>query len=99
MYMVINKSRPLTCDAESTLEIMREIEYAGGIPFTGIINNTNLGEETTADIILDSVPYAEEVAKMSGLPLVMTCADQRLEAALSGKVDNLFLLNLQEKIP
>ncbi len=98
MLMVINCCRPLTQDAESTVDVMHEIESAGGITFTGIINNTNLGEETSADVILDSVPYAEEVARKTGLPLVMTCADKRLETALTGKIENLFLLELQEKI-
>ena len=49
MFMVINKFRPLTPDALSTLEVMREIEYAGGIRFTGLINNSNLGNETTSE--------------------------------------------------
>ncbi len=98
MYMVINKSRPLTSDADSTIEVMREIECAGGIPFTGLINNTNLGEETTAQIIIDSVAYANEVAEKTGLPLVMTCVDARLSNEVMGKIDNIFLLNLQKKI-
>ncbi len=98
MLLVINKNRPLTRDADSTIEVMREIEYAGGIPFTGIVNNTNLGEETTALDVLDSLAYADEVAQKTGLPLVMTCADERLENELSGRVDNLFLMKLQKKI-
>ena len=32
MLLVINKYRPLTPDTASTLEVMREIEAAGGIP-------------------------------------------------------------------
>ena len=58
MLLVINKYRPLTADAESAVEIMREIEQAGGISFTGIVNNSNLGEETTAQTVLNSVEYA-----------------------------------------
>ena len=42
MFLVINRYRPLTPDAESTLEIMHEIEAAASLPFTGIINNSNL---------------------------------------------------------
>ncbi|MDE5994097.1 MAG: hypothetical protein K2G60_01145, partial [Oscillospiraceae bacterium] len=55
MLMVINKFRPLTPDADSTIEVMREVEAAGGIKFTGLVNNSNLGEETTAEDVLDSV--------------------------------------------
>ena len=43
MIYVFNASRPLSRTAEMAMEIMREIETAGGIPFTAIVNNTNLG--------------------------------------------------------
>lgn len=43
MLFVANRSRPLTADPASAIEVMREIEKAGGIAFTGLVNNTNLG--------------------------------------------------------
>ena len=98
MLMVINCYRPLTRDAASTLEVMREIEAAGGIRFTALVNNSNLGVETTAQDVLASVRYANEVADMSGLPVVMTTADERLEDELKYKISNLFPLKLQKKI-
>ena len=98
MLMVINCYRPLTRDAASTIEVMREIEYAGGIRFTALINNSNLGVETTAEDILASVSYADEVAAMSNLPVVMTTADERLQDELADKIPNLFPLKLQKKI-
>ena len=98
MLMVINCYRPLTRDAASTLEVMREIETAGGIRFTALINNSNLGVETTAEDVLASVRYAEEVAAMSNLPLVMTTADEKLQDELKDMIPNLFPLKLQKKI-
>jgi energy-coupling factor transporter ATP-binding protein EcfA2 len=98
MLMVINCYRPLTRDAASTIEVMREIEYAGGIRFTALINNSNLGTETTAADVLASMRYANEVAAMSNLPLVMTTADQKLQKDLQDKIPNLFPLKLQDKI-
>jgi energy-coupling factor transporter ATP-binding protein EcfA2 len=98
MMMVINCYRPLTRDAASTVEVMREIEYAGGIRFTALVNNSNLGVETTAEDVLSSMRYAEEVSAMSGLPVVMTTADERLQSELADKVPNLFSLKLQNKI-
>ncbi|MBQ0098712.1 MAG: hypothetical protein KBS62_07285 [Oscillospiraceae bacterium] len=98
MLMVINKYRPLTRDAQSTLEIKNEIEFASKIPFTGIINNSNLGAETTAEDVLDSLEYAEEVSKLSSLPIVMTSVESGLYDALKNKISNLFSLNLQAKI-
>ena len=98
MLMVINCYRPLTRDAVSTVEVMREIEYAGGIRFTALINNSNLGVETTKEDALASLRYAEQVAAMSGLPVVMTTVDERLQNELKDKIPNLFPLKLQKKI-
>ncbi len=98
MLMVINGYRPLTRDATSTIEVMREIELASGIPFTGLVNNSNLGEETTAQDVLQSLPYAKEVADGSGLPVVMTTVHHKLYDALKGEIDDLFPLHLQKKL-
>lgn len=98
MLMVINRYRPLTPDAASTEEVMREIETACGIKFTGLINNSNLGAETTAEDVLASVAYAAEVEKQTGVPLVLTTARNDLCAELEGKVPHLFPLELQSKI-
>lgn len=97
MLMVVNKFRPLTPDAPSTIEVMREIEAACGIPFTGIINNSNLAGETTAEDVLGSESYAEEVSKLSGLPVVLTTVEESLYDELKDKISPLFSLKLQKK--
>lgn len=96
MWLVINRHRPLTRTVEECLEVRAEIEAAGGMPFTGIVNNSNLGRETTPQHVLASVDYAREVARQTGLPLVMTSVRADLVPALTGVVDNLFALTLQE---
>ena len=98
MLMVINCYRPLTRDVESTMEVMAEIEAACRIPFTGLVNNSNLGQETTPEDILSSLSYAEDVAKASGLPVVMTAFSEELGEALADKVPHPFPLTLQKKI-
>ena len=98
MLLVINRFRPLTKTAELTVEVMREIEAASQIPFTAIINNSNLGPETTAEDVLDSMAYANEVCRLTGLPLKMTTVHESLYAQLQGKIENLFPIGLQKKI-
>ncbi len=95
MFFVINKYRPLTPDAESTVEVMREVEQAGGMKFTAIVNNSNLGEETTAEDVLSSVSYAEEISRLTGLPVRMTTVKNELYESLSGKIENIMPLKLQ----
>jgi len=98
MLMVINRYRPLTPDAPSTLEVMAEIEAACGIPFTGIVNNSNLGALTTAEDVLATVDYAKEVADRSGKPLVLTTVKESLFSELQGRVEDLFPLHLQQTL-
>ena len=95
---VINKFRPLTRDADSTVEILREIEGAMHMRFTGIINNSNLGELTCADDVLSSVEYANEVSRICSIPVVMTSVSEKLYGELEGRIKDLFMLRLQKKI-
>ncbi len=94
MLFVINKHRFLTGDAERTIEIMKEIESAAKFAFTGIVNNSNIGEETTAQTVLNSVSYAKEVSALSGLPIKMTTVKSSLYDELNGKIENTMPLDL-----
>ena len=97
MLLVINGYRPLTRDVTSTIEIIHEIEKAGGIPFTAIVNNSNLGEETDAETVLASLDYAREISEATGLPLKMTTVREELYEELKDRIPNLFPLTLQYK--
>jgi hypothetical protein len=97
MFLVVNKYRPLTPDAESTVEIMHEIEQAASLTFTGIINNSNLGAETEPETVLSSGSYAQKVAELSGLPLVLTSAEEGIAEKLEGRIRNLFPMHLQKR--
>lgn len=98
MLLVVNCFRPLTRTPEATVEVMREIERAGGVPFTAVVNNSNLGAETTAQDVLDSLDYVRGVCALTGLPLKMTTVEARLYSQLEGMIDPLFPLQLQAKI-
>ena len=98
MLLVVNRFRPLTRDAASAIEVMREIEAAAGMRFTAVVNNSNLGEETTAQDVLGSMAYAREICAQTGLPLKFTAVREALCPALEGKIENLFPLTLQRKI-
>ncbi len=97
MVFVLNCYRPLTRTPEEALEVIAEVSAAAGLPVTALANNSNLGEETTAETVLDSLDFAKEVSERTGLPLVCTAADEKLCPALEGKAEALLPLKLQEK--
>lgn len=72
MFCVINKYRYMTRSSDEALKLLYEIETASRMKHTGIINNSNLGMETTAETIRNSMSFAEETAKKANLPLVFT---------------------------
>jgi len=97
MVFVANFCRPLTPNAEDALDVMWEIETACGLSFTHIVNNTNLGPETTAQTVLDSLEYANRLSSLSGLPILFHSAQAQVAQELTGKLDPVFPLQLQDK--
>lgn len=97
MIFVANFYRPLTQTAEAALEVMREIEKACGLKFTKIVNNSNLGNDTTAQDIKNSMGYIKKLSEISGLPILFTSVVDSLFEELNKDLDNLFPLKLQKK--
>ncbi len=94
MAFVVNFMRPLTTTAREALEVMREIEAACGLQFTCIVNNTNLGRETTRDSLEASCKKTDELCSIANLPLWMTTAEEKLAGEMEFPV---FGMKLQEK--
>ena len=84
MAFVVNCYRPLTSTVEDAVEIMREIEGACGLEFTCIVNNSNLGAETTAEMFLESVDFAERLSSATGLDIWMHTAEASVAEEITG---------------
>ena len=95
MVFVVNFYRPLTTTAKEALEVMREIELASHMPFTAIINNSNLGNVTTPSDVLATTKRVEELCALSHLPCIFTTAKQDVADKLP--LQNVIPLHLQEK--
>jgi len=98
MLAVVNFSRPLTRTPEAALAVLREIESAAALPFTGLVNNTNLGPETTADTVRDSLAAADRLAALAGLPIRLTSVAARLFHQLDGSIPDLLPLDVTNPV-
>ena len=78
MLYVVNFYRPLTTTSEEAFGVLKEIEDACGLAFTGIVNNSNLGAETTIDSIEATCGKVQELCELTGLPLVATTAERSI---------------------
>ena len=76
------------------MEVMAKIEAACGLKFTHIINNSNLGTETTVQTVLNSQAYIDKLSQLSGLPVFVTTA---VEAVAKELPEPVLPLRLQEK--
>ncbi len=94
MFLVINKYRLLTARPQDVVEYMKEMEAVSHMKFTAIANNSNLGPETTCERFLSSLPYAQEVSRLTGLPVAMHCLRADLARELGREVPSLFPVNI-----
>lgn len=69
-FFVFNSRRPRTRNADLATRMMREIDGAAGVSFTGIVVNSHLIGETTAEVIAEGIGMAEELANGMGVPIV-----------------------------
>ena len=97
MVFVANCYRPLTRTPEEALEVMAEIEAACGLKFTDIINNSNLGSETTAETVEASASYIEKLSQLADLPVFATSAMESVAEQLPPEYSPILVLQLQEK--
>ena len=97
MLFVVNPYRPLTSTPEDAVEVMREIEAVAKIKFTAIVNNSNVGNDTTENDVISCDEYINKLKQLTGLEVVMTTATKTVAEKLQKHYDNVFELTLQEK--
>lgn len=95
MLLVVNKYRLMTSKPEHLMQYIREIEAASKVKFTAIINNPNLGRETTKECLLSSMDYIQKVSELSGLPVKYNCLREDLvDEEVRAAIPNLFPIKI-----
>lgn len=97
MLFVANCYRPLTRTAEDALEVMREIEVASKLKFTGIVNNSNIGKLTTGEDVKNSWNFINKLSEIAGIPVVMTTATKDVFEEIKDDTEDAFCIGLQDK--
>jgi energy-coupling factor transporter ATP-binding protein EcfA2 len=95
MYFLMQQSRLLTQEPQEMEQVMHEIEAASRLKTTGIINNTNLGNLTTIQTILDSFSCAEALSKRTNLPLAATLVREDLAPQLEEAARNQNIISIK----
>lgn len=98
MLYVINRSRYLQDCAEEEIALLRSVERAARLRVTQLVNNTNLGGETTPELIRASRQYVEDISRQTGIPVGMTAAEKNMCGGL-GDLENIFPIEIYVKTP
>ena len=78
VLQVVNPLRPFTESIEGCLKVREEIEQAARLAVDGIIGNTNLIDETSADDIYDGYEFVKRLSEQSGLALEFITVARKL---------------------
>ena len=69
MYIVVNPFRPRTGTVEDTRDMIDRIERRARIGAAYLIDNTNLGDETTPQVLSEGRRMVDEVSRATGIPV------------------------------
>ena len=76
--LVLNAMRPLTGSAEDVLDLAQRIQNRGRLAVDALVNNTNLADLTTPEMLRQGEALTLNCAEKLGLTRVMTVARQEL---------------------
>ena len=97
IYMAVNTLRPFTSDPEQIAIMTNELTAASGFKIDGYLNNTNLLEETTAEMLEEGEKKILEASKLTGIPLIANCVMEGVDIP-EGKLNDHELFRMERKI-
>ena len=100
LLFVLNANRPETKDVESALQYMQGIEAECRQKVTGIVNNTHLCGETTAEEILKGAELAHALSERTSLPVIHHAVQRKFVEQVRHKLSEPVLpMNIYMKKP
>ena len=99
LIYVLNANRPEVRTPEAAIAYLRGIEATTSLTCSGIVNNTHLCGETTAEEIRKGARLAETVSQETGIPVLCHVAEERFIPELSDLSEPVFPITIQMKKP
>jgi hypothetical protein len=85
LLLVLNARRPFTDTVEGAVRIVREIEAASRLQVTGLVSNTHLMENTSAEIVQEGLDLARAVSEALHVPLRFVAVMREVADDLAGQ--------------
>ncbi|ABQ47061.1 hypothetical protein Tpet_1044 [Thermotoga petrophila RKU-1] len=77
-YFVLNVFRPFCERPEDIIENLEKISALSRMKFDFLINNSNLGDMTTAEVVLEGERIVSEVSRKTGIKVLFTAVPEEL---------------------
>jgi hypothetical protein len=101
LLFVLNTNRPYVSTLEGARYTVEQIEKAARLRVTGIINNSNIGSETSMDDILNGYELSSKLSNILSIPLLYTTisVDLQNEANCFAKSHQVMFIKRFMKLP
>jgi hypothetical protein len=101
LLFVLNGNRPYVSTLAGAVYTTQQIEKASRLRVTGIINNSNIGTETTMDIIEKGFELSNHLAEKLAIPFLYTTISAHLkkEAEAFAKNHQVVFIERYMKLP
>lgn len=99
MFFVVNTKRIMTDSPEKIAEMIAIIEDGANIKVTKLVNNSNLLEETTPEIIQEGNRIIAQVSEKTGIPIVITAGMEEVVSKMENSdMGNTEILSMRKQI-
>lgn len=99
MLAVVSFRRYLTRSPEDAEAYLRGIERASRMKLTHLVNNTNLGMETTPEMIAESMPLCEALSAQMQLPVACVTVPDMIEPPAAVPAELLMRVPVVVRLP
>ncbi|EPR13974.1 P-loop NTPase [Ruminiclostridium papyrosolvens] len=99
MFFVVNTKRIMTDSPEKIAEMIAIIEDGANIKVTKLVNNSNLLEETTPEIILEGNHIISQVSEKTGIPIAITAGmEEVINKIQKSEIGKTEILSMRKQI-
>ncbi|MEC1522677.1 hypothetical protein P9D43_11695 [Neobacillus niacini] len=101
LIFVLNANRPYVSTFEGARDTIEQIEQAARLQVTGMINNTNIGFETSMEDIHKGYEFSSRLSDLLSIPLLYTSisVDIEKEASYFAKRHRVMFIKRYMKLP
>ena len=90
LLYVVNACRPMSSEPEQITDLLARIEFVSQLKVTGLVNNTNLAAETTAEVLEEGQEVVDRVTETLGIETKLLCGKEDVLSALREELKERF---------